>query len=185
MLNDILKKYFELFPADRESLSVLIDQVKQGEDLSDRTNYRGHITGGAIVLSPDLKKVLLVFYPPKQTWLQPGGHWDSPEDGPWQASEREAQEETGVKIAKRLYIDADKRIPLSISSHLIPATPPKNEPQHYHHDFRYGFIAESEELEFNDDVIQEAKWVALDAPEADSIKKELERLLPLAQNLKA
>jgi 8-oxo-dGTP pyrophosphatase MutT (NUDIX family) len=185
MLNEILEKYFKLFPADQESLNALTEQVKRGEDLSDRTNYRGHITGGAVVLSPDLTKLLLVFYPPKQTWLQPGGHWDPPEEGPWQTSEREAQEETGVKIAKRLHINEDKRVPLSISSHLIPTNPPKNEPEHYHHDFRYGFIAASENLELNDDVIQEAKWVTLDAHEADSIRKELERLLPLAQNLKA
>jgi 8-oxo-dGTP pyrophosphatase MutT (NUDIX family) len=179
MLNETLEKYFRLFPEDRKRLSTLVGQVNNNENLSCRTNYHGHITGGAIVLSPDLKKVLMVFYPPLQTWLQPGGHWDPPEEGPWLASEREAQEETGVKIAKRVDVSKDKRVPLSISSHLIPTTPPKNEPEHYHHDFRYGFIAKSEKLELNDKVIQEAKWVALEAPEADLIRKELTRLLPL------
>jgi len=179
MLNDIVQKYLKLFPQDKAKLGILLEQIKRGDDLNDRKNYYGHITGGAIILSPDMKKVLMVYHPTHQRWLQPGGHWDPPEKGPWQSSEREAIEETGVKIAKRVNVDKDYRVPLNIDSHIISTTPPLNEPKHLHHDFRYGFVAVSSDLNLEDDVIKEAKWIKINDPKAGLLRVDINRLLSL------
>jgi 8-oxo-dGTP pyrophosphatase MutT (NUDIX family) len=179
MLNETLEKYLKFFPKDGPALGLLLEQITAGDELNDRQNWKGHITAGGIILSPDYRKVLMIYYPSANRWQQPGGHWEPDEEGPWSAAQRESVEETGFKLAKRISVSDDLRVPLSIDSHLVPSVGSKNEPEHYHHDFRYGFIAKSEKLELNDKVIQEAKWVALEAPEADLIRKELTRLLPL------
>jgi 8-oxo-dGTP pyrophosphatase MutT (NUDIX family) len=161
---------------------LLLEQLRNNEDLSDRKNYTGHIAGSDIVFSPDLKKVLLIYHPTFERWQQAGGHWDKPEVGPWETAVRELAEETGVKIAHKLHVSDDHRVPLSIKSEIVPNRPPKNEPEHYHHDFRYLYIAESEGLELKDKVIKQAKWFSLDAPEVDHIRTEVNRALPLLKN---
>jgi hypothetical protein len=67
----------------------------------------------------------------------------------------------------------------------VPANPLKTEPKHYHHDFRYGFVAESEKIELKDAVIEEAKWFKLDEAEAEIMRIEIKRMVSLLQNLKA
>jgi len=180
MIDEVVEKYLKLYPEDRQKLTLLLDQIAKGDDLSDRTNYTGHITGGAVVFAPNKKKVLLVDHPTLEYWLQPGGHWDKPEAGPWETSERELVEETGVKIEKRLYLNNDHRIPILIDSHVIPTRPPKNEPQHFHHDFKYAFLAQSEELSMHDKVIEVAEWVEIDDPRVNEVLKDtVNRLAPL------
>lgn len=179
MLSEILEKYLDLFPQDRSKLKVLIEQVKNNDHLSGRENYIGHVTGSAIILSPDYQKMLLIYHPHMERWQQSGGHWDEDESGPWDTSEREAEEETGVKIARMLALP-DRRVPIQIDSHLIPSKPPKNEPEHYHHDFRYLFVAASEDLILKDEVIKEAKWQKLE----DLDDRALEEVIQRAQQLK-
>jgi 8-oxo-dGTP pyrophosphatase MutT (NUDIX family) len=181
MLSKILKEYLRLFPSDRKSLSLLLEQLENQEDLRDRTNYTAHITGSAIIISPDRKRLLQVYHPTHKAWLQPGGHWDSPEKGPWLSAKREAEEETGVKITHQISLNGNSHLPLYIKSHLIPTTPPKNEPEHYHHDFKYGFVAESEDLTLEDEVIKEAKWFEFKDIEAESVKAALDRMLTLIE----
>lgn len=179
MLQEVAEKYLNLFPGERPKLKVLLAQLKNGEKLNGRTNYTGHITGSAIILSPDKRKLLLIHHPAFDRWQQPGGHWDSNEDGPWLAARRESEEETGVQISKAISLDSDPRIPLIIDSHLVPASSAKNEPKHYHHDFRYGFIAQSEQLKLQDHVIKEAEWVDLNDPRVNIVRTETSRLLKL------
>lgn len=188
MIADIVRVYLELYPGDKSHLELLLRQIKANEDLSDRRNFQGHITGSGIILSPDNSKVLLINHPSQKRWQQPGGHWDKPEAGPWETAERESKEETGVKIAKRINAAADYRIPLSINSHKIMAYPfkdvSKREPDHYHHDFRYLFIAKSESLGSTEDVVKEAKWYDLEDPKASIIQEELIRASSLLKQLK-
>ncbi len=160
-------------------MEVLLEQLKNREKLNDRRNFHGHIAGSAVILSPDFEKVLLIYHPTFDRWQQPGGHWDPDEDGPWLSAKREAVEETGVRIAKRISVDSDYRVPLYINSHLVPTRQSKNEPEHFHHDFRYGFIASSENLVLKDEVIKEAKWIGLFDSKADLLRTDINRLLTL------
>ena len=163
MIGEVVKKYLELYPEDKKQLKLLIDQLNDKDKLDDRRNFRGHITGDAIVFSPDCSKVLYIYHPLYGTWQQPGGHWDSPEDGPWDTAKREAIEETGVQIRTRIGpIESDYRVPLYIITGKVPTNNAKNEPKHWHHDFRYGFIAKTEKLDkTSDKVIKDVRWVDL------------------------
>jgi hypothetical protein len=55
MMQEMLTAYLKLFPDERSALNVLLEQVEAKESLNDRRNFNGHITGSAIVLSPDKK----------------------------------------------------------------------------------------------------------------------------------
>jgi len=162
MISEVVGEYLKLFPADEAKLERLLKQIQAGEALDDRNNFNGHIAGDAVILSPDHKKILLIYHKRFANWQQPGGHWDRGEDGPWLTAEREAAEETGVKDLKRVNIKADYRIPLHIVTGPVLPSPAKGEPPHWHHDFRYGFIAASENLpEVDDEGVSGAKWLLL------------------------
>jgi len=159
MLPEIFAKYLKVFPEDEPRLKLLAKQIDRQEQLSGRTNYIGHITGSAVIFNPDKTKVLLIYHPLFDRWQQPGGHWDDDEQGPWLTAVRESIEETGVKLADQIPNGDDKRVPFDIDSHVVPASSAKKEPEHYHHDFKYAFIASTEKLTLKDEVIKEARWV--------------------------
>lgn len=183
MIADIVARYLALFPEDKARLPLLLKQLEAGEDITSRVNYTGHVTGSAIIFSPDFTKMLLIYHPTFDRWQQPGGHWDAGEAGPWLTAEREAIEETGVHIKRALTLK-DERVPIQIDSHLVPTKPPKNEPEHYHHDFRYVFVAENEELTLSDIVIKQAEWLKLADIEDSRLTKAAARAQKLL-NLKA
>lgn len=163
MINEIVQEYLKLFPEDRPNLELLLQQLKNNEKLDDRHNFHGHIAGDAIIFSPDLKKILLIFHKRYGRWQHPGGHWDKTEEGPWLTAEREACEETGLSGLKRINLAADYHIPLHIVTGPVPPSPAKGEPRHWHHDFRYGFVAASENLpQVHDKGVGGTKWQKLD-----------------------
>jgi len=172
-----IDKYLVLYPSEREDLSLLVSQLERDETMNNRSNFNGHVTASAIVLSPDKTEVLLIHHRAFDRWQQPGGHWDPDEDSPLEAAEREAIEETGVDI--NMYIPADEKfplVPLSINSHYIPPSQSKGEPEHYHHDFRYVFLATSTKLAHQEAEVDAAEWFAFDTPEAAFVKTEIDRL---------
>ena len=55
-----------------------------------------HVTGSALIVHPDTRRVLLRWHPRQQAWLQVGGHGDPGENDPLGIARREAAEETGL-----------------------------------------------------------------------------------------
>ena len=186
MIEKVVEKYLEIYPEDREQLAILLGQLAAKESLDDRRNFRGHIAGDAIVFSPDLKKVLYIYHLRFGTWQQPGGHLDPGEEGPWLTAPREAYEETGVILGRIIGpVKSDDRVPLHIITGEVLPSKKKNEPKHWHHDFRYGYIAESEELgNIEDEGIGEAKWIEIEEAlkmenEGHNVHKSIERMQSL------
>lgn len=175
MIDELVRQYIKVYPAEQEGLAVLLQQLEAGENLQTRKNFTGHIVGTAVILSSDKKQVLLIYHPTFSEWQQPGGHWDEDELGPWLSAEREAIEETGVDLARRLG-PSDERQPILIESHIVPAHQGKNEPEHRHHAFWYAFQAKSKKLRLEDDVIKQAKWVNFEEVVKPEIRIVLERL---------
>lgn len=161
-IQQIVDKYLELFPAETVKLRSLQKRLDVDELFNNRKSFTGHGTAGAIVLSPDRKKVLLVHHRFLDKWIQPGGHWDPEEPDPWTAARREAEEETGVSIGKLLApVPGCPHVPIDIDSHDIPANESKNEPAHIHHDFRYVYIADNEQLRSEETEIHAVAWVPI------------------------
>jgi 8-oxo-dGTP pyrophosphatase MutT (NUDIX family) len=129
MIDEVVSRYLELHSDDKEYLGQLIGQLAAHQTLDDRKNFEGHITGSAYVLSPDRSKLLVIHHRLFDKWLQPGGHWDKGESGPWVTAARETVEETGVSLDHQIITyGTDFRIPFYINTHRIKNRPHKHEP---------------------------------------------------------
>lgn len=180
MLDEVVNKYFVVYPEDKARLSLFSRQLAGKEHLSGRDNYTGHATGSMLIFTSDLAKVLLIYHPTFKRWQQPGGHWEDEEEGPWLTAAREAEEEVGLKIDIKALADPDDaRVPVDIDSHFVPKTPPKNEPDHYHHDFKYAVIANEKRLDLTDEVIKEAAWVPVDEVQHTDLRRAINRSIKL------
>jgi 8-oxo-dGTP pyrophosphatase MutT (NUDIX family) len=55
-----------------------------------------HVTGSAVILHPETRRVLLRWHDRMQGWLHVGGHAAAGERSPLEVAVREAREETGL-----------------------------------------------------------------------------------------
>lgn len=173
-LQKLIEQYLKLFPAERERLQLLLDQLAAGEKMDDRYNFRGHITGSGLVISPNRAKVLLIHHKGSGNWQQPGGHWeDEADESPLDAARREVIEETAAQLEAYVPFDAERMLlPLDIDTHWIPHPRHADEQPHYHHDFLYAFVASSEGVAHQAEEVHGAAWFALDAPECGHPKMQ-------------
>lgn len=118
-------------------------------------NYNdGHITGSAIVLDKNARKMLLIHHKKLNRWLQPGGHSDGSVDIIGTAK-RELLEETGIKN-----VTNENKI-FDIDIHVFPVIEGKN-PQHFHYDVRILFFGDStENNSLNIKETNKIQWVEL------------------------
>lgn len=119
--------------ADRERI---LDFARRHERPFDRSIAEGHLTGSAITVSADGRRVLLLHHRKLDRWLQPGGHGEPGEAAGEAVALREAREETGLS-GLALHPLAPR--PFDVDVHDIPARP--GEPAHLHLDLRYLVVA--------------------------------------------
>jgi 8-oxo-dGTP pyrophosphatase MutT (NUDIX family) len=137
----ILDGHVRAFDVPEESHALLRRQITNGDDIHSRRTFPGHVTTSAFILDGEGRRTLLIHHRSLARWLQPGGHYEAPED-PAGSALREAMEETGMH---GLVIDPWHRasgLPIDFDSHRIPARPERDEPEHWHHDIRYVVRAE-------------------------------------------
>ncbi len=157
-VHTLLNRYATAFGVPREGHAVLRRQIVDVDDLHSRRTFPGHVTTSAIILDEKGQRTLLIHHRSLDRWLQPGGHYEPPEDLEASAL-REAVEETGVQ---GLAIDPwhhASGLPIDIDSHRIPARPDRNEPEHWHHDFRY-LVRVGEGCDIRPDLseVNQAEW---------------------------
>ena len=132
----LLDDHAKAFDVPEERHALLRRQIADGDDIHSRRTFPGHVTTSAFILDVIGSRILLIHHRSLGRWLQPGGHYEPPDD--LEASTlREAVEETGMN---GLVIDPWHRasgLPIDIDSHRIPARPERGEPEHWHHDIRY------------------------------------------------
>jgi 8-oxo-dGTP pyrophosphatase MutT (NUDIX family) len=164
-------------PADeteRASLARLREFVATAPDPLSRTASTSHVTGSAVVASPDGRAFLLVKHRRLGRWLQPGGHVD-PEDASVRAAAlREAREETGAPDVEPVEEGAGGGI-LDVDVHPIPAF--EDRPAHVHYDVRYLATSRSEAGPGEVEEVTGVAWLTLEESLAHGVDDSLARSL--------
>lgn len=93
-----------------------------------------HVTGSAVVVHPETRRVLLRWHARMGAWLQVGGHGDPGESDPYRVALREAHEETGLADLAP-WPEAGRPSPLQVA--IVPVPAGRGEPAHEHADLRY------------------------------------------------
>lgn len=149
-IRELVSYYLEEFPEEETSLTQLRDLLNTVADdnkLRDRSNFVGHITASSLIINAHTQKALLIFHKQFRLPLQPGGHLEVADTTPLAAAIREAKEETGLANLTPVPYHYNSEVPIDIDSHYIPANSTRNEPEHYHHDFRFLFFTDATEDE--------------------------------------
>jgi S-adenosylhomocysteine hydrolase len=146
----IVSRYLEKFPDEAEGLSELLGFLRQTPGSAkrvSRTNFTAHMSASCLLVDPLKRQILLFRHPRYKALLQPGGHYESPEESPVVAATRKLFDETTFTKAQVQYLpyDFDPLIPIDVDTHPIPEDNSKQEPPHFHHDFRYVFITTARE----------------------------------------
>lgn len=158
----IFQKYLEIHPDEVKDLRLLSDQLAQPADILSRKNFIGHVTASAFVINEHTKQVLLLENTALSKLLQPGGHVEASDTSLLNAAQREVREETGFKrheLTLRAAVPQDPDVPFDINTHHIPANIKKDEPEHYHHDFRYIYTTKKGNVETDPSESSSHKWV--------------------------
>ena len=167
-------------PADAEEArdrDRIVDFVERHPRPFDRTIREGHLTGSAITVSADGRRVLLLHHRKLGLWLQPGGHGDPGETTGEQVALREGFEESGIA---GLVLHPEAPRPLDVDVHDIPAF--GAEPPHQHLDLRYLVVApDSDRVSPALAELHDIRWFAWDETDALGPDPGLRRALAKAR----
>lgn len=83
-------------PRQRDLAGEFSQFVTGHDDATSRDCVPGHVTGSALVLTPERDQVLLTLHPKFGRWLQLGGHCEPGDESIGAAALREASEESGI-----------------------------------------------------------------------------------------
>jgi 8-oxo-dGTP pyrophosphatase MutT (NUDIX family) len=144
-------------PEEEKSHELILALLEQTlKPFSRRQFHPGHITCTALVFDPQGRRVLLVHHHRLRRWLLPGGHVEESDGSLADAAQREAMEETSVRIAP-----AGLARLTGMDVHGIPAHKRKKEPFHLHHDLIFAFSAESDAIARSEEA-PDVTWCALE-----------------------
>ena len=149
-----LENYISIYPEEQSFRDKFLDLIENYENCFDRSLSIGHITASSWIVNETRSHALLTHHAKLNLWLQLGGHVDGDSDI-LNAALREAQEESGLEnilVLKPSIYDID--------IHKIPAR--KHEPEHYHYDIRYLFMANQHDSLIVSNESKDLKWVALE-----------------------
>ncbi len=184
-IEKIVEEYLKF--RDNQLLRELFPKIK--DNWWSRKNFIAHVTASGFVFTSDLSRVVLIKHKALGKLLQPGGHLEEKDSSPLDAALREIEEETGIGRESLIYVPLNPEfpeLPFHIDVHKIPENKKKNEPEHYHIDFRYLFVLKGESsFKPKLDEVKEIKLVSIqEALKEKHLKEPLELALEILSNIK-
>lgn len=158
-LYDLINNYVpydEKEAADRE---VMLDYIKNNNDVVTRENKIGHFTTSAWITNKDRTKILMIHHNIYNSWAWVGGHADGDSDL-LHVINKEIEEETGLTNLKLLYDGVFAINICTVDSHIKRG---KIVNSHLHFDVEYLFEADDTiELRIKEDENSGVMWVPID-----------------------
>ena len=165
LLLKLMSEYLVLFPNEQKRQEKFIEYLKNHDDrqVTDWNNFDGHVVVGGFVYAKEEQKFLVIYHNDLKMFLYPGGHIDSGDVNPLEASKREVFEETGFDDIEEVILSNNGLIPIDIDTHVIPYNERLNLPEHYHFEFRYLFTIDSiKEVKLDLSESSNFKWISID-----------------------
>jgi ADP-ribose pyrophosphatase YjhB (NUDIX family) len=147
----LLKAFNPQDESEKKSKLFIEEFVRNNERYWSRETLAGHLTGSAWITNKEQTKAVLLHHKKLNIWVQPGGHIDDADESLPDASYREAMEETGLT-----QLIAQSPDVFDLDVHKIPAR--KSEPEHWHLDVRFWYIAENTDLSISEES-NELAWL--------------------------
>ena len=153
----LIKQFVPRTALQQKSKDEILNQLDQyGKGLYSRDTLHGHMTASAIILNPQLDKILMVYHNIYHSYAWPGGHGDGEEDLYLVAYE-EAREETGVEKLYPVTRNILSLEALPVKAHIKNG---KQVDAHYHYNVTFGFIcSEKEQLKIKPDENTDVNWM--------------------------
>ena len=105
-LKNNIEKFIPYNEQEEVDKKIMLNYIKDFDDVLTRQNEYGHFTSSAFVLNKDRSKILMAYHRIYNSWAWVGGHSDGDNDLLYVAM-KEAKEETGIKnvvpISKNIY----------------------------------------------------------------------------------
>ncbi len=167
LLNNHLQRR-DLSAGERDATIRVIQFIERRPNCFERSCLEGHVTGSAWILDSTRQKVLLTHHKKLNLWLQPGGHADGDSDI-LRVAWREAREESGIDGVAPINGEI-----FDVDVHLIPAR--KDEPQHYHYDVRFAFVAPEGAQFVVSEESHDLRWVSRQELSQLKVDQSVERM---------
>ena len=132
-----LGSYYSEYPEELTFRDRFVQLIEGHDNCFERSLLKGHITGSAWIVNPEMTHAFLTHHAKLDKWLQPGGHADGDENVA-RVAMKEAEEETGMEDMKLFSAEI-----FDLDIHPIPER--KGVPAHEHFDIRYLIIAGKEQ----------------------------------------
>ena len=154
-----IEKYIPFNEQEACDKEIILNWLKKDIDVLTRNNLEAHFTSSALVVSPDLKKVLMVYHNIYNSWSWMGGHADGESDL-LDVAIKEVKEESGLKHIEVLSPDIFSLEVLCVDGHEKKG---KYIPSHLHLNVTYLLTASvSDELAIKPDENSGVEWIGID-----------------------
>ena len=155
LITDI-EKYIPFNEQEACDKKIILNWLKKDIDVLTRNNLEAHFTSSAWVISPDFRKVLLVYHNIYNSWSWMGGHADGESDL-LDVAIKEVKEESGLKHVEVLTPDIFSLEVLCVDGHEKKG---KYVPSHLHLNVTYLLTAlVSDELSIKPDENSGVEWI--------------------------
>ncbi|MEV6120803.1 NUDIX domain-containing protein [Streptomyces sp. NPDC052077] len=168
-IRETFTDYVAAHPEEEGALSVVLERLGHGDDLTSRNTYPVHVTAGAVLVN-ESDDVLFIRHNVLGKYLTLGGHLEPGDANLMGAALRELSEETGIRESVVPLLPG----PVHIDVHDIPANGAKGEPAHQHADVRWLFRTSGPVgVTLQAEEVSAAEWRAPDALVDGTLRKRV------------
>lgn len=153
-----LEKFVPYNEQEEIDKKIMLNYIKDFDDVLTRQNQYGHFTSSAFVLNRERTKILMVYHNIYNSWAWVGGHSDGDSDLLYVAM-KEAKEESGIKNVAPIYKDIYSLELMNVNGHEKRG---KYVGSHVHLNVTYLLETdENEKIHIKEDENSGVKWIPI------------------------